>query len=322
MTRGGRIILSAILAIPGLYLLYSAASAVYFSPRNDLKTAIQDNRQRLTNIRAAAERHVALREELQTLADRTLGSTREEVESALRARLNRIAEQIEVASFTVSTSAARPSKSPMDRSDLRTNPFRDEIDFTELDGTIAGEGTLEQSIALVDRIEQEPWLKRINSVTVDPKDGGARFDITVRLTTVFIPAYPPSAEGAAALLASTRYDGSGVASLRGMIDANPFRVPASPVVVEEAPPVPVDEGPPPYDYAQWSITMITQSSRGKEVWLFNRESSESRALVPGESLEELQLIEAGDESAEFQLDGERFVVEVGSALVERDAMDE
>lgn len=323
MSRGGRIILVAVLVVVSLLVLRAAATAVYFGPRAELTGQIERHQTNLSNIRTAAKRHIDLKEEMQALADRTLGATREEVEAGLRARLNRIGEEVALASASVSTGQQRPRSSPMDRADLRDNPLRDELDFVELDGTISGEGTLAQALEVVDRIEAAPWLKRINSVVIDPKDGGERFGITVRLTTVFLPTAPPGTD--ALNHQTTAYDGGGFAALRTVMDSNPFRVPPAPVVAE-APtqPDPPAEAPrdPPYDYAQWRISMITDSSRGREVWLINTQSNESRTLAAGESLRDLCFIGAGADTAEFRLGDQRFTVEVGATLAEQTAIEE
>jgi len=323
VSRGGRIILIAILAVALLMVLRAVASAVYFTPRAQLAGQIERSRTNLTSIRTAAKRHIELKGQMQALADRTLGATREEVEAALRARLNRIGEEIALASASVSTGQQRPRESPMQRAELRNNPLRGENDFVELDGTISGEGSLAQAIELVDRIEAAPWLKRINSVVIDPKDGGERFGITVRLTTVYLPTVPPEAGAAHATVAA--YDGAGVQALRDLIESNPFRVPPAPAVAE-APQPPVESveehRAPPYDYAQWRITMITHSSRGREVWLINTTNNESRTLAAGETLRDMHFVGAREDSAEFQLGEKRFTIEVGDTLAERTRIEE
>lgn len=321
MSRGGRIILTVILAVASLLVLRAVASAVYFHPRAELASQIERSRTNLANIRTAANRHIALGGELRALADSTLGATAEEVQAALRARLNRIGEEVGLAAATVSTSQQRRRESPMQRADLRNNPLREEPDFIELDGTISGEGTLAQVVEVIDRIEAAPWLKRINSVAINPKDGGERFGLTVRLTTVYLPTMPP--EGEAGSAQSAAYDSAGLHALHSVIETNPFRVPPAPVVAETQPEQPaVEDRPPPYDYAQWRITMITDSSRGREVWLTNTNNNESRTLAAGERLRDLHLVTATDDRAEFVLGEDRFAVEVGANLAQRTRIEE
>jgi hypothetical protein len=325
VSRGGRIILFAILTVAALVVLHSAARALYFGPRATLQGGIERSRTNLSNIRTAARRHIELKSELQEHADRTLGASREEVEAALRARLNRIAEDVAIAAPSVSTSQPRAAPSPMERADLRDNPLREEPDFVELEATISGEGSLAQAVELVDRIEAAPWIKRIDSVGVDPKDGGERFALSVRLTTVFLPTLPPDSEIAVALAADEPYSGAGAQALRDIVERNPFRVPPAPPVAEatpEPPPPPQPEAPAPYEYGQWRVTMITEGSRGREVWLSNSSSNESRSLTEGESIRELLLVAVEPDRAEFQLGEERFAVEVGSNLADRKAIKE
>lgn len=54
---------------------------------------------------------------------------------------------------------------------------------------------------------------------------------------------------------------------------------------------------------------------GAEVWLLNRDSGESRRLAVGETLQELVLVAATGEVAEFRLNDEHFTVSVGHRLV-------
>jgi len=63
--------------------------------------------------------------------------------------------------------------------------LRDEVDFVELPAVVSGQGNYEQALRLISSIENEPWIKRIDSIKMDPKDNGGKFDFSLRLTTLF-----------------------------------------------------------------------------------------------------------------------------------------
>lgn len=316
MSTTTRLILGiAALAIVA-YAMYAAVDAFYLAPRAELRDDIDRSEGILEQFRSERSKHRELREQLQSIADRSLGSDEETVETTLRARLNRAAEEIGLADRTVTTSGGRVYGSPAARAMSRSNPFRDTPDYAELGGSISGRGTLEQAISMVHRIEAAPWNKRISSVSLDPRDDGARFEVTVRLTTMYLPGMAPGNH-----VEHASYDGSGFARYASLVEAQPFRVPPKPAPPpeqssqeEQAPPRP--PAPPPYDYGQWSLTMLTETSRGWEAWMINRSTGDRRTLAIGDSIENAEFVAASPDAAEFELEDSRFLIEVGATLAD------
>ncbi|UCD76488.1 MAG: hypothetical protein JSV91_06100 [Phycisphaerales bacterium] len=301
-------------------LLWSGAEAVFFGPRRDLVGQIADAQAAVDKSRNRLDDMPALERQLTSYADRTLGSDKEEVDAHLRQRLNRIAETVKVAGATVGTGSRSSRQSPARRAFPRSaswDALRDEIDLVELDGWISGEGSFAQVMQLVDRIEAEPWLKRIDYLKLDPKDNGERFGFTVRLTTLYLPGRSPAEAAPAA------YDRSRFQRLASLVESNPFRLrpprPAPPPAAPEAAPSP-PPSPPEFPYEQWVVTGVAQSQAGEEVWLRNSSTGETRILRVGQSIGKAVFASLRGDSAVFRIDDRHFLVQAGRNLNDRSAL--
>ncbi|MHC5001616.1 MAG: hypothetical protein ACYTJ0_00690 [Planctomycetota bacterium] len=288
----------------------------YRRDRAPLVERIGEIRGYIDDARAERRRHDAVLEDLQALADRTLGSDRETVDHQLRSRLNRIGEAIGLSGFSVNTSryAARPTPARSAFSARAERAVRDEIDFVEVEGSLSGEGSLEQALRLVHEVQAEPWPKRIDQMRLNPRDNGARFDVTMRLTTLFLPdrgpESPPSLD---------RPLDEGFQAHAPLAQVNPFRLPPAPEpptqpapeVVVQAPPTPV--GP---DWTQWTVTGVVEGPTGVEVWMLHPATGESRRLASGDPLDGLELVSAAGDRARFRRGASEFTVRVGATLGE------
>jgi hypothetical protein len=102
-----------------------------------------------------------------------------------------------------------------------------------------------------------------------------------------------------------------------LVSRNPFRLP--PKTVE---PALAASTPPPADtpdpLGSWTLTGVASGPQGVEAWLLEAASGRSRRMLVGQTFEQLLLVGAVGETAEFQLGDERFRVHVGRRLSERD----
>ncbi len=292
----------------------------YFIPRAKLQATIDGHRAFL--IDATKERldrsHVEAG--LQDYVDRSLGGDLQTVDHRLRSRLNRLGEAVGLNGLTVVTGHATgrqsPAKGQFKRRGIQRE-LRAEIDFVELQGSISGEGTLEQVLGLTHRIQAEPWLKKIEHLKIDPRDNGTRFGVTMRLKTLFLPGRSPTEPN---LDAPEPADFDRYASL---VDTNPFAVPAPPPGPKPASPEPASPtAQQAFPYARWVLTGVAEAAPGAEVWLLDRKSGESRRLLVGESLHRMVFVAARGDRAEFQLEQERLSVVVGQNLSEGTAIRE
>jgi len=295
-------------------LLYGGVKRVYVSPRAELASKVEEASRRLAGYEQAMGDVARVQEELQRFADRTLGGDQETVDHRLRTRLNRIAEEVKLKEASVGTGGISVKRSPA-RSVFRRSgswrELRDEVDFVELDAWVSGEGAYAQVVELVDRIDAEPWLKRVNHVKLDAKDNGTRFAATVRLTTLYLPNRRPGEAPPAV------YDASRLDHLKGLTGGNRFRLakPAEARGVEVAQPRALPG-------EQWVLTGIAEGRGGPEVWVRNRNSGEERRLGVGESVAGAFLVSAGGEWASFQVGEKRFQVRLGQNLNDKTAIRE
>ncbi len=188
----------------------------------------------------------------------------------------------------------------------RESELRDEIDFVELSSWISVTGTLAQVLNLADRIQAEPWIKRIDQINLDPKDNGETFATTVRLTTLFLPGREPHTQE------NFSYNPARANRFASLINVNPFRIPE-----RSQQPIPVIVPSPTDPLAQWAITGIAQGPGGIEIWLLNSASGASITLVPGDVFETVTLLSAQADRAIFQSQSLQFVISIGGNLSDR-----
>jgi hypothetical protein len=285
---------------------YVVGSGRFTKSRAQLVADVDSASRSLATIRGQMRKAAAIEEQLRAIQDRTLGGSLETADSALRARLNRIGEELQLTNLTVSTGPTSAHRSPA-RSRYRQRELREEPDFDELRGSIIGEGTLEQALRLLHRVQAEPWPKHITEFRLDPRENGARVGVTVRLATIFLRDRAPAPGNWLA------YDPDTFAPYLLLATANPFRVPPPPASIPK--PTAVATGPAPgFAYEQWALTIVAQGPAGPEVSLLNRQSNESRLLMIGERLADARLISAEGDQARFEIGSDQFVIQVGQTL--------
>lgn len=318
MTRATRRLVTAGAGLLGVWLLWTTVQVLYAGPRERLTKRLADLTARVEGYRAQLDDEPRVEREIEAFVDRTLGGDVETVDHRLRTHLNRIVEAVALGKATVGTGNASARKSPARSAFPRSGSWkamRDEVDFVEIEAWVAGEGDLDQVIQLVDRIDAEPWLKHIDHVKIDPRDNGDRFDVNVRLTTLFLPGRAPAESEAPA------YDVARLARYEEVVDANLFRIP--PPVVAAAAPAPTPEPPatpppaPAFPWDEWAVTGVTEGAGGSEVWLRRRTTGESRVLTVGARFQDAELVAVAGEWAEFRLGEEAFRVRLGRTLGSR-----
>ena len=302
-----KIILGAVATLVFAWLFGAGASRVYFQPHETLTSEITSTTERIDRYTSALADATRVETQIESFVNRTLGGDLESVDHRLRARLNRIAEQLELADIVVGTGRAVSRQTPAKRRfSRRESVLRDEIDFVELSSWVSVTGSLAQVLNLADRIEAEPWIKRIDQLNLDPKDNGETFSATVRLTTLFLPGREPRKQE------SLPYDPSRMMRFASFINVNPFRIPEKTQQTSPTLAVATTDA-----LAQWTITGIVEGPDGLEVWLLNTVSGASKILLPGDVFETVSLISAQDDSVIFQSQSLQFVIPIGGNLSDR-----
>jgi hypothetical protein len=297
------------------------------------QTSIGRSTEFLRSVRTTKEKLADLDARIAATSNASLGDRLDVVDSALRARLNRIAEETGLRDLIVATAQAierrNPARQEMARLSLPRS-MRDEPDFVEVRATISGEGAVDQVLRLLHRIAVDPMVKRIETVKFDPVKDGSRVRVTLRLATIFLPGVPPDAmPGApsADVLA-------GFSKYAVLAQRNPFRLPDPPAppaaAVAAAPSAPVAaaaadapaaaptaEAVPGFPYAQWILTGVIDGPAGTEAWFRNTASNEARVLRLSESIAEFALVGLAPEGARISASGATYVLRVGDSLEAR-----
>ena len=287
------------LTLAGLAIaVWTPLRSFYLKRRGDLVAANTSLSADVGKWRGDEADHHGVLASLRGFADRTLGGDLESVDHELRTRLNRMGEELGLEGLSVGTGRVRQVESP-GRSRFADKGLRDEIDFVEVEGWISGVAALDAALHLLHRVDAEPWIKRVQEVRFQPRDNGQRFTVTLRLVTLFLPGRAPAA-------VPPRGDPGGFEPYQVLAARNPFRVPDA-----SAPPV----APSPMaELSRWMLTGVASGPDSTEVWLLNRESKESRRLAVGEHIEQLVLLGAAGEVADFDMAGQHLHVPVGSPL--------
>ena len=313
----------AVLLVIG-WLGWSVVESSYFGPKADLRESISGYRGNLEEIRRSRERREAYGRELDAYVARTLGGDLESVDHALRTRLNRLTERHGLAAASVSTMKASAMATPARREFRRRGlqgRLRDEPDFVELPASVSGRGTLEAVLRFVDALDAEPWLKRLDSIDLSPREAGTRFQLSVALTTLYLPGRSPET-----LPVGASYDESRFQRLAGLVESNPFRQPPPPPPKPEPQPEPAPKPdptpepkpePPPFPYGSWRVTAVVELNGTAGVWLRDREG-EPRRLAVGERIGELTFEARRGPDAVFSDSSGRFVVALGRSLASGD----
>jgi hypothetical protein len=303
---------------------YLFGAGTFSAERAELERTLERANNGLAQVAEQSRQRPGLNRAIQSFVDRTLGGDLDASDSALRSRLNRIGEELRLLDLSVKTERAAlrlsPAKSQFSAKGSQKS-LRDEPDFMELPATITGEGTVDQVMRLVHRIQSEPWIKRLDAVRLDQSKGGERVRVTVKLTTLFLPNRKPKAdprlsdeERVAVEQSFERY--------RAMANANPFRVPqpakVEPVTtVAQVPPTPP---PPPqlgFPYDQWQLTGLVNGPGGMEAWVRNPTTGERRELQVGHVIGEIAFVGANGDIAEFSLGQQHFRIQLGTPLSSR-----
>lgn len=311
-----RIIILSILSIGAAALLWRMASSVYFAPRAALLARIQRVNKEIAEREKTLGGETAQKRRWRDAATRTLGGSAEEAVSALRTRLNTIGHGVALSDLRVSTSPVREIGTPASSAYSRESAWKAlqrQPDFLAVSAEFSGQGTLPQVVRALEIISDEPYVKRLERISLRPRRAGEVVDVSVSLTTLILPGteaqtLPEPDVGRATLFAA-------------LADKNMFRAPppppAPPPVRPEVRTEVAVQRPPPVPWGEWVVTGIARINGAAELWVRNNRTSESRQLRSGDRLLEAQIEEISDTRAVLAIDGAQFTVEIGQTLGER-----
>jgi hypothetical protein len=323
-------VISAILI--GFFVGDRRMSAERVSALAEIDTYVQV----LTDATAKSKARPELDGKLQGIANQMLGSSLETVDSEVRRRLNRACEELGFNDFSVTTgtSVGRPTPAKKEFKSPDSRKLREEIDFMEVQATVIARASVDKVYRLIFRVDAEPWIKRIESVRLNPSADGQQVGVTLRLTTPFMPGYvgtPPPKFDPATLQLADRY--------AALFSSNPFRIPPPPMVVPAAiaavpgaaptvtapaqaavtatvPPI----GPGGFPYGEWQITGVIEGPSGPEAWLRHLPSGSNVVLHPTMTAGELVFRGVEYDFAVFESPSGACRIQVGTNLTQRSAL--
>ncbi len=313
MTRP-RLVMSVIAGVAAVWLLWSTASRVYFTPRRELLDHIDSGKKEIARRAQVVSHEIEQRRQLRDFTDRTLGATAEEAVSNLRARLNTIGHGLGLTDLRVSTTTARQAGMPASAAyrDDKWKALARQPDFSTVGAEFSGQGTFEQAVRALEVISAEPYIKRIERFTLRPRRAGEVVDVSISVTTMIIPDADPEALPEPDVALASMY-----ASVTGK---NMFRAPpapAAPVTPEVKPQVAEQAPPSAVPYGDWVVTGIVWIDQQPELWLKNNKTSESRQLRSGDRILDAQVEEITRTQAVVSIEGTKFSIEIGQSLGDR-----
>ncbi|MCH2135109.1 MAG: hypothetical protein MK101_00845 [Phycisphaerales bacterium] len=288
-------------------LLWWAFSAWVTSPAAAIQSRIDSMNASLERRRVDIDRAAGVNDRIESIAARTLGSTTEAVDHALRSRLAALAEAAAVTDVRVGTSPPVEVESPGRREFKGSQrSLGKEPDFMLVGATVAARGTWSQVGLLVESIQAESWPHRITKLRLTARDGGAQVEVSLQLQALFIPGAgpqeaatfkPPPAQRVALAL------------------PNPFAPPAPPTPPK---PPPAQDKPPRPIADPWQVVHVGLV-RGEAEVLLQSPRGKRKRLVPGDShqgmtLEAVTPDADGIDEATFAADGARWTIPAGSLL--------
>ncbi|MFM9994416.1 MAG: hypothetical protein ACKVU4_01300 [Phycisphaerales bacterium] len=300
-----------------------AANAFYFAPAAKLRTDLTKDRDAIRALEGAVEEARAQEAALAAIVATTLGTTEEQVDAALRDRLNAVAASAGLGGIQVQTSRPVPEKNPagarLNKSSSRS-PFTaglsKQTDFWIVRGDVSGEGTLDQTLRALAALKEQPWAHRVESFSIKPLDKDRqRFELRAGVATMIMPDLVP--EGFAPPAPVALSDEAQV-MLEPIVARNVFKQPSEETRVATADPKPPPvKPPPPSPYLDWKLTGIVQVGAVTEAWLHNTKSNEKVALTAGGRVADAVLLTAADERAVFEIAGKKYEVFNGQTLDQR-----
>ncbi len=288
--------------------------------RADLQTRIDTYVKVMREVLDQRQRRPALDGRLAAVLDRSLGADLEYVDSRMRRVLAELTAAAGLRDAKVSTSGAMVVGTPAKREFSRSRssrPYRDEPDFVVLPATVSGRGSIGEVIAFLHGLDAASWIKRIESVRLDPDPDGKRLTVGVRLATLFVPDWETDEESVPAEVRPRRE----LARYDPLVAANPFRVRRAPT--RPKPPATPAPRPVAVDPLEgWMLTGLVEGDPGNEGWIRHRPSGRTATLIPGRPTDlgrglQVELLEISGDRATIRVGEETWTVLVGRGLGDR-----
>ncbi|GAB4386584.1 MAG: hypothetical protein Kow0022_16040 [Phycisphaerales bacterium] len=320
-----RVIVS--LAVIGgvLGAVYRVVDVAYLSPVRKLRSELAEMEATFERATRTMEDLPKIRSELQAFGLTQIGRQFDEVEHRLRTTLQEIGERAGLRGIQVSNGPPQGVRTPLSAARLRGSLGRqlmESRDFAAIKGTFTGSGSLEQVTEALAYLQVQPWLHRIERVSIEPR---GRDKKTFGLEVAFSVAFAPDLCPADAAMPAIALPGDELLQqARIVAQRNVFVAPREPqpaiAAVEPVVPPPPPPPPPPYD--RWKVTGLLErrvdgTTVSVEAWVTNLDTNERRVLRPGDELLGYVLEWVDRERGYFVFEGRRVMITQGQTLADR-----
>jgi hypothetical protein len=331
MTRSPqRLVGMAAALVAVLWIGYGIVGRFYLKPVGKMDDEIARLEGISKRLNREMDNWIPVKKKLDAFGATLLSKEFDQTEHRLRTTLQEIGLKAGLGEVRVSSSPPKAVRTPLAEARLRGRMLRklsDARDFAVIRGSFTGVGSLEQASMGLAYLQRQPWLHRIDRVTIEPRGRDrSAFELDVGFSVVFAPDLCPD-DAAMPVIVEPSEDAVLVA--RAVAQRNVF-VPPAPPPVPVAVPTPVDPTPisvpagPAYD--RWRVTGLVERRRGDETveveaWVLNLDSGEQRVLEPGDEVLGLVLVWVSGECGLFEIDGQRVVIHQGQTLGDRASED-
>lgn len=306
---------------------YWIVDAAYLKPVGAVRTQIDEMDATYKRATDIMEDWPSVKRELQGFGLTQIGREFDQVEHRLRTSLQDIGERAGLRAVQVSNGPPKAERTPLAAARLRGKLGRELMeahDFAVVKGTFSGTGSLEQVVRAVAFLQVQPWLHRIERVSIEPRGRERQaFGLDVAFSVAIAPdlcppnaAMPPIVEPDEELVKRAAR-----IAQRNVFVAPPVQAPKPPVVDPPVDPiVPPPSVPPAYD--RWKVTgLLERRVDGRtvsaEAWLTQIDTHERRILRSGEDVLGHVFEWAEGERGYFVFEGRRFVIRQGQTLADR-----
>ncbi|MCE7973011.1 MAG: hypothetical protein DYG92_01610 [Leptolyngbya sp. PLA1] len=308
-----------------------AFQKVYLGPRRLIEADIRTAQDAITRLKTQLSEERELTRRRAAVGAGLLGSELDIVSARFRDGLTRVGSTAGLDKVIVEHGQPVEVMSPvLDAKGVSVElkrALRRQPDFQVLRGSIRGTGTLEQAVAAIGMLQDQPWVHRIDAFSLRPigKERD-RFDLRVDVATIYAPALASKADQGAPQLtpASAEHE----STWRAIASRNLFRAPtggpgeAGPSVVIAAAPAEGQATPAPAPrafapYEDWRLAGVASGRGGLSALFVNLRTGDRLTVLRGGQVLDAVLVDGAGELAVVEIAGEKFDVSVGSTLAAR-----
>lgn len=307
--------------VAGLLVVMLVYRSVHAKPMTEMREKLSSWSGGKAQMESSLSDASRVKRRIAELVNNSLGQDPQLAEHRLRTLLTDLCARAALSEYVISCKAPKGVGNPAAGENVRefNREMRSTPDFVSQVTVITASGNYEACIRAVALLEAQPWLARIDSLTLQPS-GKERmvYDLTASVTTIVMPDLANEETGQDAFVQEPNAD-----TLTELARRNPFIVtpePAPAVARAEPEPVPSQPRPKTKPFGEWVVTGVMQTEGGGEVILSNAKTGASRSMKPGSEILGLRVSEVGVGFVTMMEGESGYRVALGQSLAEREAV--